>query len=452
MSPPNRAGGRWWRRNESAGDSNWHAKLATVPIGVDFGTTNSSLALSDSAGQVRLAQYSHATGTVDAYRSLLYFEQESESRRTTTRLFTGPRGIERYLGAETKGRLMQSLKSFLTSRSLVATDVFGKRRTLEELIAGLLKDLRVEAEAHFGHPIRHAVAGRPVRFAGSTSDADDDYAVGRLRKAFELAGFEHVEFELEPLGAAYYYRSTVERDELILIGDFGGGTSDFSVLRLGPHRQAELLGNAGVGLAGDAFDAKIIRHLVSPALGAGSMLRSTHKLLPVPTWVHSKLERWHHLSLLRGKETIDMLLSVHAQAVEPGKIDALLYLVREDLGYRLHQSVQKVKSELSSSPRAEFRFSDGPIDLQATVARRDFETWIEEELAQIEACVDRLLASAGLPSTEVDRVFLTGGTSFVPAVQRIFASRFGAEKLRAGHEFTSVACGLALKPGLLRGG
>jgi hypothetical chaperone protein len=424
----------------------WYSQV--LPIGIDFGTTNSSIALSHGSGEVRLAQFAHSTGTVDAYRPLLYFDQLTENRRTTTRLFTGPRGIEQYLHADTKGRLMQSLKSFLASRSLIATDVFGKRRTLEELIAGLLKDLRLQAEEHFGQPIRRAVSGRPVRFVGADTEADDTYAQGRLQQAFHLAGFDHVDFELEPLGAAYYYRSTVQQEELILIGDFGGGTSDFSVLRVSPT-ESHLLGNAGVALAGDAFDAKIIRHLVSPALGAGSMLRSTHKLLPVPTWVHSKLERWHHLSLLRGKETIDMLLSVYAQAVEPEKIDALLYLVKEDLGYRLHQSVQRVKSELSSAPQAEFRFHDGPLELQATVQREAFEEWIADELEQIATCVDRLLASVNVTPDQVDRVFLTGGTSFVPAVHRIFADRFGRQRIRAGNEFTSVACGLAVKAALL---
>lgn len=418
-----------------------------MPIGIDFGTTNSSIALATVRGEVRLAQFAHRGGVVDAYRSLLYFEQVMENRRNTTRLHTGPHGIEQYLEAEHKGRLMQSLKSFLASRSLIATDVFGKRRTLEELIAALLRDLREQAESHFGEPIRRAVAGRPVRFVGSSKPEDDAYAESRLRKAFALAGFDDVEFELEPLGAAHFYRSTAAREELLLIGDFGGGTSDFSLLRIGP-RGAELLGNAGVGVAGDAFDAKIIRHLVSPALGAGSMLRSTHKLLPVPTWVHAKLERWHHLSLLRGKETIDMLLSVHAQAVEPEKIDALLYLVKEDLGYRLHQSVQRTKSELSAREQAEFRFDDGPLALRATVERASFEGWIAEELAEISACVDRLLDDAAVAPAQIDRVFLTGGTSFVPAVHRIFAGRFGAERIRAGSEFTSVASGLALKAAL----
>src|SRR4029077_18709630 len=123
------------------------------------------------------------------------------------------------------------------------------------------------------------------------------------------------------VAAAHYYEYTLDHDELILIGDFGGGTSDFSLVRVRPSvrkhgRSAkDLLGNSGIGLAGDAFDAKIIRHLVSPALGAGTQIRSMHKLLPVPNWVYAKLERWHHLSFLKTSEVMNMLGSVRAQAL-----------------------------------------------------------------------------------------------------------------------------------------
>jgi hypothetical chaperone protein len=201
---------------------------------------------------------------------------------------------------------------------------------------------------------------------------------------------------------------------------------------------------AGVGIAGDAFDAKIIRKLVSPALGEGTQLRSMDKLLPVPTWVYAKLERWHHLSLLKTRDTMDMPGSVRGQALEPEKINALIQLIQEDLGYQLHRSVQKVKCDWQHQT-ARFQFSDGAVNLNAMVERCDFEKWIADELGQIEERVDGLLRSSGIEAREVDMVFLTGGSSFVPAVRRIFESRFGAERIRAGHEFTSVARGLALK-------
>ena len=168
-------------------------------------------------------------------------------------------------------------------------------------------------------------------------------------------------------------------------------------------------------------------------------------MLPaVPNWVYAKLERWHHLSFLRTNSVINMLNSSIAEAFEPEKIVALIHLIKEDLGYDLHRAVQKVKCDLSANTAASFRFSDGVIEIQATVERAAFEEWIAEELAQIETCVDALIATSGVGPQDVDMVFLTGGSSFVPAVRRIFESRFGAARIRTGNEFTSVARGLAI--------
>ena len=425
--------------------------MCAIAVGIDFGTTNSSVARVDSSGGVELCRFPSAGGLTDSYRSLLYLEQVKERGVSRIKSWTGPEGIEQYLAAETKGRLIQSLKSFLSSRSLQSTEVFGRRLKLEELIVRILRDLREKAELQFGSRIHSAVAGRPVRFVGAEADDDNDYAETRLRAAFQLAGFDSVQFELEPVAAAHYYEAALDHDELILIGDFGGGTSDFSLLHAGPairkrgRSSQDLLGNSGLGLAGDAFDAKIVRHLVSPELGKGSSARSMNKVLPaVPNWVYAKLERWHHLSFLRTNAVINMLNSSKVQALEPEKIEALLHLIKEDLGYQLHRSVQRLKCDLSVYSKATFQFSDGYIDLRAVVERASFEEWIAEELKHIEACVDGLLAASGVHAKDVDMVFLTGGSSFVPAVRRIFETRFG-KRIRAGNEFTSVARGLALK-------
>ncbi len=422
-------------------------------IGFDFGTTNSSLAIATDSGQVTLGQFQiPRAGWTEAYRSLLYLQRDREVLRTTIRSWSGPQAIEQYLYADDeKGRLVQSLKSFLASRGLQSTEVFGRRIQLEELVARILKDIRIEAEQQFGPRVRKAVVGRPVRFVGSESDEDDAYALGRLAGSLKLAGFEEIRFEYEPIAAAYYYEASLDHDELILIGDFGGGTSDFSLLRVGPthRRRADgpraVLANQGLGLAGDAFDAKIVRHLVSPELGARTEMRSGAKLLPVPNWVYHKLERWHHLSLLKSHDTLNMLKSVAKQALEPEKLQRLLYLIQHDLGYYLHRAVQRVKIDLSKQESSVFRFRDGDVELEAPVTRRDFEDWISAELHAIEQTVDAVLGNAQAHPRDVDMVFLTGGSSFVPAVRRIFEDRFGTAKIRTGDEFTSVARGLALR-------
>ncbi len=424
--------------------------MRSATIGIDFGTTNSSIALANGSAKVELARFSELGLPTNSYRSLLYMEQVKEGGVNMLKSWSGPEGIERYLSAEGNGRLMQSLKSFLSSRSLQGTEVLGRRHTLVSLIARMLRDLREKAEDQFGIEIKTAVVGRPVQFVGAENEDDNKYAEHRLREAFREAGYEAVEFELEPVAAARYYESRLDRDELILIGDFGGGTSDFSLLRVGPTIRkrgriaSDLLGNAGIGLAGDAFDAKIVRHLVAPALGAESHMRSLNKVLPVPGWVYSKLERWHYLSFLKARETMEMLRGVQGHALEPEKIKALIHLVKEDLGFRLHRAVQAVKCELSSRHSATFEFSDGVVEIEATLRRSVFESWIAPELGQIQTCVDSLLRRSGARCEEVDAVFLTGGSSFVPAVRQIFESRFGEKKLRSGDEFTSVAHGLAL--------
>lgn len=420
-------------------------------VGIDFGTTNSTVARCvGSPAKVEILRFPLLGATTESYRSLLYLESLREHRKKTLASWTGPAGIEHYLSRESDGRLIQSLKSFLTSRTLLTTEIFGVRVTIEELIARILRDLRQKAEEAFGISITSAVVGRPVRFVGAETEADNIYAENRLRHAYQLAGFDAVRFEMEPVAAAHYYESTLQCDQLILIGDFGGGTSDFSLIRVGPtirrrgRTPADVVGNAGVGIAGDAFDAKIVRHLVSPFLGLGSQMRSVNKILPVPSWIFSKLERWHHLSLLKARDTMNMLRSVRAQALEPHKIDALINLINEDRGYYLHRAVQATKSDLSTKDVTRFVFSDGGTEIDASAERVRFEKWIAEELAAIEGCVDDLLRGSDVLPADVDMVFLTGGSSLVPAVRRIFERRFGADRIRAGSEFTSVAQGLAL--------
>jgi hypothetical chaperone protein len=420
-------------------------------FGIDFGTTNSSIARADEQGRVQLVQFPAGGNFTAAYRSLLYLEQTKTKTRSQLHSWSGPEGIERYLAAEPKGRLIQSLKSYLSSRTLTGTEVFGRRQFLEDLVARILADLRKHAESYFGCSITAATVGRPVRFVGADATADDDFALERLRDSFLRAGFTHIEFEFEPVAAAYHYASTLSGEELVLIGDFGGGTSDFSLLRLRPHarqqeQRTELLATSGVGLAGDAFDARLVRHLVSPHLGAGTLEKSGDKtLVAVPNWIYVRLEHWHHLSFLRTRAVSEMLRAARIRAFEPAKIAALSDLIEADLGYQLHQAVQRTKIALSNQEAADFLFRDHGFNLYAPVTRAEFESWIAPDLAAIEQAIEEVVTKSGVDIAAVDRVFLTGGTSLVPAVRRIFEQRFGADRVRTGNEFTSVASGLALR-------
>jgi hypothetical chaperone protein len=418
-------------------------------LGIDFGTTNSAIAVANPDASIEMAHFRLNDQQTENFRSVLYFEQVREGLRKHVSAMAGPEAIMRYLESEQKGRLIQSLKSYLASRLLTSTTVLGRPYLLEELLSFLIRSLKEKSEVSMGDLGTRAVVGRPVRFSGAESKKDDEWAVARLRTAFSKAGFDDVIFEYEPIGAAYYYEMRLDHDELILVADFGGGTSDFSLLQVGPSFRRTTgdreIATDGVALAGDAFDAKIVRHLVSPLLGQASSYKTIDKVLPIPAWIYIKLERWHHLSFLKSKETMDLLKSLRVQSTEPDKIEALIHLVSEDLGFYLHSAVQRTKLELSAHEATTFSFQVPGISISSPVTREEFECWIKEELDAISQCVDGLLQRTGTDKKSIDKVFLTGGSSFVPAVRKIFAERFGAERLIVGDEFTSVAKGLALR-------
>ncbi len=406
-------------------------------VGIDFGTTNSAVAWSRPGHPVQVSRSN--------FRSILFFEAEHGYSRAAPKPRAGPAAIDAYLVRSDPGRLIQSIKSLASDRSFRRTQIAGHYFSFEELVAAILNALLDPIRDLLQEPGTKIVAGRPVQFVGAKTSEDDEFAVERLRHAFELAGLPSISFEFEPIAAAYFYKTRLDHEEVVLIADFGGGTSDFSIVRVGPRQADRILANQGLPFAGDAFDAAIVRHLVSPLLGRGSDYTSLGKRLPVPGWIYRKLERWHHLSFLRSRETIQMMLSVKAQAEDPEAIGALIQLVEDDLGFQLHQAVQNAKSELSQSQSCTFRFSEQGLVIEREVSRNDFESWISPEISRIASTVDGAIASAGLKPTAIDRVFLTGGTSLVPAVRDIFEQRVGPERISAGSEFTSVVEGLALR-------
>ena len=429
------------------------SRLPSATVGIDFGTTNSSVAFAHD-GRIHMVEFPAASGSSHSSRSLLYLQRRVHAGSRSTAVWTGAQAIEHYLATEgvdeaAQGRLIQSLKSHLSARDLTGTEIFGRRYRFEDLVARILRDLRVRASEFLGFEVTHALAGRPVVFVGAESEADNQFAVERLRQAFLEAGFAHVEFAMEPVAAAYAYESTLAEDELLLVGDFGGGTTDFSLLRVGraarASKERQVLGTTGVGIAGDAFDARIVRRLISPALGSDSMAHSLGKVLPaLPAWVYANLERWHTLSFLRTHAVRELLRTTQKRALEPEKIAALAAVVEHDLGYRLHGAVGRLKLDLSTAEDAEFNLNAEVVHLHAPVRRTEFESWIAPELARMEASLDDLLSSTGVLPKQIDRVFLTGGTSLVPAVRRVFTQRFGEDRVRGGEAFTSIAHGLAL--------
>jgi hypothetical chaperone protein len=415
-------------------------------IGLDFGTTNSAIAVATSGGTPRLATFPDDGGRTATFRSLLYIDPEAPGANgLPPRVSAGPAAIRDYLVTGQRGRLIQSIKAHLASRLFTTTNLFGVQYRLEDLIGLLVRELRTAAEADLGPLGRAVVCGRPARFSSAETPEDDALAERRLRAALALAGFDEVVFEFEPVAAALGYQQRLDHEELVLIADFGGGTSDFSLVRLAPAR-AEIVGVDGVAIAGDAFDGRLIRHLAAPGLGLGAEYRTAFgRVLPIPAWLYERVERWDQLSFLKSRETTELLSRLRHEALEPELIEALQHLIDDELGFQLHAAIERTKHALSGSTETEFAFEDRPIDLHWTVRRTAMDRWIAPQVDAIARTVDGLIERLGVGARDVDTVFLTGGSAFVPAVRNLFATRFGAERLRGGEELTTVASGLALR-------
>jgi hypothetical chaperone protein len=398
-------------------------------VGIDFGTTNSAVGIADDTG-VRLVPL----GDASYWRTVLYFEPGGG-------LTGGGPAIARYLETEGEGRLVQSIKSHLASASFSRTSIFGRRWLLEDMIAAYLRLVRAASPIDLG---TRCVIGRPVRYWGAEDADDDARAVTRMRDALAKAGFSDVVFEYEPVGAAARYRAGLDHDELIVVADFGGGTTDFSAIRVGP-RVTEVLATGGIGVSGDAFDARIIDAVVAPALGRGTRYRDEMGgEAPVPAWLYGHLRRWHYLSFLKEESTMRLLARVSQGAVDPLRIGRLVRIVEDDLGLALHRAVEGAKVRLSARDAEVIALAAG-VDVELAVSRGDFEAWIAPDLDAIDGVLDDMCARAGISPRDVDRVFATGGSSLVPAVRARLAARFDADRIVGGEELTSVAWGLAAR-------
>jgi len=417
----------------------------TFSLGIDFGTTNTVVALAAADGPAHLIRFPAAERRdLFAFRSCLSFHAPPEHPNERA-IAAGPWAIDAYVEDPVETRFIQSFKSFAASESFTETQIINRRYRFEDLLSTFLLKLKDYAGADMADLPRRVIVGRPVTFAGASPC--EPLALERYETAFARLGFTEILYAYEPVGAAFFFARTLDHDATVLVGDFGGGTSDFSIIRFereGGEIRSTPLGRSGVGVAGDAFDYRIIDQLVSPELGKGSTYGSLGKVLPIPNRYYAAFARWDQLALMRASRDMREIRALLRDAHEPEKIAELIEVLDENLGYHLYRSVSRLKEALSDDERAEFRFEAGSIRIVRDVERREFEGWIAPELAQIETAVDAALAEAKLAPEGIDRVFLTGGSSLVPAVRAIFHRRFAAERIETGAELESIASGLAL--------
>jgi hypothetical chaperone protein len=416
-------------------------------IGVDFGTTNTVIALGDTAEAARLVRFPIDGDHRSTFRSALSFQVDPAANAGRA-VEAGPWAIEAYLDDPGETRFIQSFKSYAASRLFTETTIFGRRYTFEDMLSAFLLRVRAHAGEALAELPTRLIVGRPVKFAGA--QPDPALALSRYETAFKRLGFTEILYAYEPVAAAFFFARRLDADATVLVADFGGGTSDFSIIRF--ERKAGALtatplAQSGVGVAGDAFDYRIIDHLVSPELGKGTSYRDFDNILPAPNRYYATFARWDQLALMRASREMRDIRGLVHKSLEPEKMARLVELLDENLGYRLYQSVSRLKEALSSAETADFHFQAETFAIEKRVERRQFEGWIGRELGAIETAVDEALAGAALSADGVDRVFLTGGSSFVPAVRRMFEDRFGAEKIATGAELESIASGLALMGG-----
>jgi hypothetical chaperone protein len=288
------------------------------------------------------------------------------------------------------------------------------------------------------------VVGRPVRYVGSRPDA----ALARTRYDAMFAALGRpVHYVYEPLGAAFSFAARLSDPAVLLVADFGGGTSDFSIVRVaapGAPRRCTPLGAAGIGIAGDRFDYRIMDNLVLPLLGKGGTYRSFDKVLEIPPGHFADFGDWSRLAMLRSRRTLEQLARLQHSATDPAAIGRMIAVIENELGHGLYEAVGQIKRTLSMHTHGQFRFAGEGLAIEAEVSRAMFERWIAPDLHRIGETVDTALASAGLAPDQIDHVFLTGGSSLIPAVRDLFVQRFGEARLAGGGELTSIAHGLAL--------
>jgi hypothetical chaperone protein len=411
--------------------------MTSVPqatIGIDFGTTNTVVSMTHGDGPATLVKFPTAGGDIFAFRSALSFHAVMGVGGRPNELVTeaGPWAIEAYVEDPLETRFIQSFKTFAASAAFTETKILNKRYLFEDLLSDFLLKLKSHGGAAMETLPARVIVGRPVTFAGG--NPNEALALARYEAGFKRLGFTDIRYAYEPVGAAFFFARQLKQDATVLVADFGGGTSDFSIVRF--EREDEklrstALARSGVGLAGDAFDYRIIDQLVSPELGKGSLYRAFDNRLPIPQRYYTAFARWDQLALLRASKDMRDIRALERTAMEPEKISRLIEVLDDNHGYALYRAVSALKEALSSQDEATFRFEAGSVLIEKTVQRTDFEGWIAPELKAIETAVDQALERSGLGPDGVDRVFLTGGSSFVPAVREIFVRRFGAARSRA---------------------
>lgn len=417
------------------------ARFVPTSYAIDFGTTNSLLAAANRDELHPPIALDASARDPSILRSVLYFP-------SAERCFYGAQALAEYGAGGGHGRLIRSIKKHLPSRSFIGTHIDERPMNLEDLIGAFLGEMRARANAFFDADVTRVMLGRPARF--SVDDADDARAQYRLERSARIAGFTEIAFCPEPIAAAREFRSTLRERKIVLVGDFGGGTSDFTVLQMhdGPFAPEDVLSIGGISLAGDAYDSAIMRHHVGKHFGTEVRYKVPfgHNVLQMPPALSEKICTPADASLLNTQDAMGFLRNLKdwsLDAKDRRAMDQLLTFVEDRLGFPVFEAIEQAKRELASEGTARVRYEYPTVEVDEPISQSAFEHSSERVTRAIVGELDATLERARLRPNQIDIVCCTGGTARLPAVEQALGSRFGADKLTQFRNFHSVILGLA---------
>lgn len=412
---------------------------------IDFGTSNSLLGAASAAGTVPPIPLDPHAPDPSVLRSVIYFGQKDDA-------WFGAEAIRHYLqGAEENagnGRLMRSFKRFLPIKSVASTTIGARVWKLDDLIARFLREMRERANRHFGKDVESAVLGRPALFAEDPEA--DQIAQDRLESAAKKAGFKWIEFLPEPVAAAYRYRLEMAREEKVLVADFGGGTSDFTVLKLSKRefKPTDVLAIGGAPVAGDALDGAIMRFRVMRNFGSEVTYQVPFgkNTLTMPKALMANLISTAHIHLLTTRENQEFLRRVEEWSLgddDQRTLDQLKILLENQLGFSVFEAIEKAKRELSAAERTEVAYEYPGIRIREPMTNPEFREYSQHEVQRIFGALDETLSKAGVKASEIDRVCCTGGTAKASVVRHELLKRFEEGRLDNFRNFSSIVEGLS---------
>ncbi len=407
--------------------------------GLDFGTSNSTLAIARDS-KTSLVALSNGSPIL---KSAIFFDSEHKQH------IIGQIGIDRYLDGG-KGRLMLALKSILGSTLLnEKIAVCGKWITYRDIIGLVIKYIKDSAEAQLNTELTQVVLGRPVRYH-DTNDARDKLAQETMELIVKEQGFKEVVFQYEPIAAALDYEGTISNEKLALIIDLGGGTSDFTIIKLNnktktKDRKEDILANCGIHIGGTNFDKDLSLHAIMPLLGKGSIVRGMNGTMrEMPISMYFELTSWHLLNNLYSIKNINTVKDLYLISEQKHLVKRAITVLQKQLAHYLLQAAENSKIKLSTALEDTIDMSEVEPDLQAFITRENFEAYCHSLINALQITIETTLTTAGVNAHQIQSVFLTGGTTQIPAVHRMIRSIFPHAEFVSGDVYGSVGKGLAI--------